>query len=242
MQTSCKMKENVNIVLTSIRHPILKDSNQTAEKLNWDIRWDCYCQDTIMQRNCLRSCFCAFWRMSHPANSVYRLTRVDNVAVYWLQGFLGTKALRIRAVLCWNPVPLKCKTWQCLGQAQLQSIYHCQCGIKPGAVWTGEVQASEDAHQLRGVRVAFWLHLQALMQSRGPFHPMSVDKLCVCSFLSVHTHHPQEVIVLIWVTSYRDKLWLLYWKEGAVYAGMAMGEFSLSSTRSASQQELVAAW
>lgn len=104
MQALCKMKENVNTVLTSIRHPILKDLNQMAEKLKWGIRWDCYCQDTIMQRNCLRSGFCAFWGMSHPANSVYRLTCVDNVAVYWLKGFLGTKALKMRAALCWNPV------------------------------------------------------------------------------------------------------------------------------------------
>lgn len=106
-------------------------------------------------------------------------------------------------------------------------------------------EASKDARQPRAVRIALLTPpSSAGVEQRRTCYPMSEDKLCVCSFLSVYTgtHHPREVIVLIWVPSYRDKHWLLYRKDGAVYAGMAMGEFLLSSMRSASQQGLVAAW
>lgn len=164
---------------------------------------------------------------------VYKLTLVDNVSLHWWQW--STQESTICLVLLFGATKNSWKRFL----KDLMVIYV----IFILSVWNWNMQGKgywrcTSATQCENSLLTSPL---SLMSRWGAWHPMSGDKLCVCSFLSVHTHHPQQVILLIWDSLHRDKPWLLYWKEGVVYSGMAMGEFSLSSTRSASQQELVAA-
>ncbi len=74
-------------------------------------------------------------------------------------------------------------------QVQLQSIHYCQYGIRPGAIWTGEVQASEDAYQLCGVKHSLLTSPQGTDVEKGNF-PSHVLRQIVCLFFSVSAHTP----------------------------------------------------
>lgn len=108
-------------------------------------------------------------------------------------------------------------------QVQLPSICNCHCGIKPGGVWTGEVKASEAARcenspltSPSGADVE-----EADFPSHGWRQIVCLLFFCQCT----HTPPPRSNSVDMCSPCTETSFCLLYWKEGAVYAGMAMGEF-----------------
>lgn len=108
-------------------------------------------------------------------------------------------------------------------------------------------EASKDARQPRAVRIAPLTPPSGAgveQRRRTRAAPKSEDKLCVCSFLSVYTGHtppPRSNSVDMSSLVQRQALTVVWKRRGCVRAGMAMGEFLLSSMRSASQRGLVAA-